>query len=293
MILLIPILLVAAVYGILVLRARPAHDHPFFHHDRPVVIAHRGGAGLWPENTLHAFVCAVELGADVLEMDVQMTQDGQLVVMHDSTVDRTSNGTGPVQDLSLEELQKLDAGHAWSADGGKTFPFRGQGVRIPTLADVFTRLPRTAMVLEIKPYQPATATQLGQMIRQCDMTDRVLVASFDHKTMQEFRRAYPRIATSGAEPEIRRFYALHLAHLSRVYSPLMESLDVPEYSGQRYLATRRFVQAAHARNLHVHVWTVNDRDAMQRLLEQGVDGITTDYPDRLLSVLGSKQRNTD
>jgi len=285
MILLIPILLVAAVYGILVLRARPAQDHPFFHHDRPLVIAHRGGAGQWPENTLHAFVRAVELGVDVLEMDVQMTQDGQLVVIHDSTVDRTSNGTGSVHELSLAELQTLDAGYAWSTDGGKRFPFRGQGVQIPSLAEVFVRLPRTAMILEIKASQCATAAQLGRMIRQYDMTDRVLVASFDLETMQAFRRLYPEIATSGAEPEIRRFYIMHQARLSRVYRPPMESFDIPEYSGDRHVATGRFVQAAHARNLHVHVWTVNDPAAMQRLLEHGVDGITTDYPDRLLQLV--------
>lgn len=287
MILLVPILVLAALYGILVLRARPIDDHPFFHHDRPVVIAHRGGAGLWPENTLHAFTHAADLGVDVLEMDVRSTRDGQLVLIHDSTVDRTSNGTGAVQDLALAELQALDAGYAWSTDRGETFPFRGRGIRIPTLDEVFASLPHMAMILEIKSSQAAIATKLGQMIRSYGMTERVLVASFDAEVMQAFRRLYPEIATSGAEKEVRRLYVLHLARLSRVYAPPMESLDVPQYSDDRFIATRRFVQAAHERNLHVHVWTVNEADAMQRLLDHGVDGITTDYPDRLLQILDS------
>jgi glycerophosphoryl diester phosphodiesterase len=143
------------------------------------------------------------------------------------------------------------------------------------------------MILEIKASQPAALAELGQLIRQYDMTDRVLVASFDLKTLQAFRRLYPEIATSAAKPEIRLFYVLHLARLSRVYGPPMESFDVPEYSDDRHVATDRFIQAAHARNLHVHVWTVNDLATMQRLLKQGVDGITTDYPDRLLSILDS------
>jgi glycerophosphoryl diester phosphodiesterase len=288
MILLIPIVVVAALYGILVLRAKPIDDHPFFRHDRPVVIAHRGAAGLWPENTLHAFMHAAELGVDVVEMDVQSTRDGHLVVIHDSTVDRSTNGIGSIKDLALAELQKLDAGYTWSTDRQQTFPFRGQGIRIPTLAEVFTSLPHMGMILEIKSSQPAIAIKLGQMIRRYDMTERVLVASFDAEVMQAFRRLYPEIATSGADKEVRRLYTLHLARLSRVYAPPMESLDVPQYSDDRYIATRRFVKVAHQRNLHVHVWTVNEPEAMQRLLDHGVDGITTDYPDRLLRILSSE-----
>jgi glycerophosphoryl diester phosphodiesterase len=274
-----------ALYGLLVLRARPIDDHALFHFDRPAVIAHRGGAGLWPENTLFAFRRAAEMGVDMLEMDVQSTQDGHLVVIHDSTVDRTTNGTGRVQDLSLAQLQALDAGHAWSADGGAHFPFRDQGIRIPALAEVFASLPHMAMILEIKSLSHGIANQLGTLIRQQGMGDRVLVASFDAEIMRQFRRSYPEIATSGAAPEVRRFYALHLARLHRVYKPPMESLDVPEYQDKRYIATRRFVQCAHERNLHVHVWTVNEITAMQRLLDHGVDGITTDYPDRALKLM--------
>ena len=286
MILLVPILLVIALYGLLVLWARPIDEHPLFlHHDRPVVIAHRGGAGLWPENTLYAFQRAADMGADMLEMDVRATRDGHLVVIHDDSVDRTTNGAGRVQDLSLAELQALDAGYTWSADGGASFPFRDQGVRIPALAEVFTRLPHMAMVLEIKPSAPDVVRQLGQVIRQHNMGTKVLVASFEVEVMRAFRRLYPEIATSGVAPEVRRLYVLHLARLHRVYKPPMESLDVPEYQDGRYIATRRFVQAAHERNLQVHVWTVNETAAMQRLLDHGVDGITTDYPERALQLL--------
>lgn len=283
------IAIVAALIGFLVLRARPRGDHAFFHTDSPLVIAHRGGAGLWPENTLHAFRHAAELGVDVLELDVHGTRDGHLVVIHDSTVDRTTNGTGAVKELSLAELQALDAGYAWSVDGGENFPYRDQGIRIPALAEVFSSLPRTRMLLEIKPAEPAVAKTLGQLIRDHDMTDRVLVASFDAAVMRQFRRLYPEIATSGASREVRGFYVLHLARLGRIYTPPMASLDVPEYQEGRYIATRAFVDAAHERKLHVHVWTVNEVEAMQRLLDNGVDGITTDYPDRLLQLLASPE----
>ena len=116
-------------------------EHPFWDTPGPRVIAHRGGRGLWPENTLHAFRNAHARGADVLEMDLRRTADGEIVVLHDATVERTTDGSGPVEGLTVGALQRLDAGHRWTADAGRTFPFRGRGITVPTLREVFVALP--------------------------------------------------------------------------------------------------------------------------------------------------------
>ncbi len=277
---------VAIAYGLLVIWARPNPSEPLFNRDGVLVIAHRGGAGLWPENTLYAFRQAVALGVDVLEMDVQITKDGQIVVLHDSTVDRTTNGTGAVGDLTLAELRRLDAGYMWTADNGRSFPFRGCGLTIPTLAEVFAALPKTLMNIEIKPSGPSVAASLTQLIGDHGMAERVLVASFDVGILREFRRLCPEAATAAAEAEVRTLYTLGLLRLGRTYCPPAKAVQVPEHHGSRRVVTPRFIATVRERNMEVHVWTVNQIDDMRRMVERGVDGIVTDYPDRLLAVLG-------
>jgi glycerophosphoryl diester phosphodiesterase len=280
-------ILLIAIYAAVTLLAKPASDHPFFSsQDGVLVMAHRGGRGLWPENTLYAFEQAVELGVDVLEMDIHATKDGELVVIHDSTVDRTTNGIGSVQSFTLVDLKKLDAGYRWSNDDGQTFPFRGQGVTVPTLDEVFTAFPEVLMNIEIKQSQPSIVVPLCQMIRSYGKGDQVIVAAFDTDTIREFRRVCPGVATAFGEDEARVFFALSLVYLGSVYSPPAEALQVPEYSGDLHVVTERFVNAVHRRNVDVHVWTVNDVDDMRRFLDLGVDGIITDHPDRLLVLLG-------
>ncbi len=278
------IALLPALWIVLSFWARPIPNHPFFGDDEVLLIAHRGGAGLWPENTIYAFEHAVELGVDVLEMDVQSTKDGELVVLHDETVDRTTNGTGRVQELTLAEIQDLDAGYTWTPDNGESYPFRGQGLRIPTLAEVLAAFPEARMNIEIK--QGPIVARLCRMLRDCGMAERVLIVAFDAHTMSHFRRLCPEIATAAVEEEIRMFYGLNLAHLGRFYRPPAEALEIPEYHGDRRVLTQPFVKAAHGRNLEVHVWVVNDVNDMQRMVDLGVDGIITDYPDRLKAVLG-------
>jgi glycerophosphoryl diester phosphodiesterase len=142
------------------------------------------------------------------------------------------------------------------------------------------------MNIEIKQSQPAIAAPLCQVIRDYGMAERVLVASFDTDTIKEFRYACPEVATTAGEDEVRILFGLNLAFLGAIYSPPAGAVQVPEYSGDLHVVTRRFVNTAHARNMEVHVWTVNDVDNMQRFLDLGVDGIITDYPDRLLALLG-------
>lgn len=282
----------AAGIGVLIAFARPAATHTFFAAEREgvQVIAHRGGAQLRPENTLLAFEHALALGTDMLEMDARATADGVLVALHDAGVDRTTDGQGPVDALTLAALQKLDAAYHWSPDGGRSTPLRGRGVRVPTLAEVFERFPRTRMVVEIKPPDPALAAKMCQLIRRHAMTQRVLIASFHSAVLDAFRQRCPEVGTSMGPGEARLFYVASLVYLSDAISPAAQALQIPYGFGERVLATPQIAAAARGRNLALHVWTVNDEARMRRLLAIGVDGIMTDRPDLLLRLLGRPGR---
>jgi glycerophosphoryl diester phosphodiesterase len=283
--LLVLLLIIFIAYATLRLIAKPIPDHPYFIPDKFLVIAHRGGPSLGPENTLYTFRNAVKLGVDVLEMDVRSTKNGQLIILHDDTVDRTTNATGPVLNYTLIELKKLDAAHRWSPDKGQTFPLRNKGVKIPTLAEVFDAFPQTKMNLEIKDTRSSTIQSLCRLIRDHQMTNKVVVASFDTDSLKKFRRLCPQVATSAGASEARLFFGLQKTYLEAVYSPDAQVLQVPETLGDLRIVNKRFIDAAHARNMRVQVWLVNDVRSMQRLLELGVDGIMTDYPQRLMEVL--------
>jgi len=187
------------LFGLLLLLlflARPTPAHPLFTYlpDTPLVIAHRGGSKLWPENTMVGFRAATEMGVDLLEMDVHSSSDGTLVVIHDDSVDRTTDGTGLVNQLTLAQLKELDAGYQWSSDQGVSFPFRGQGLEIPTLEEVLSEFNGYPMNIEIKQFEPSITEQFCQTIRAYSMQERVLVASFDPGTLGDFRRTCPEVA---------------------------------------------------------------------------------------------------
>ena len=272
----------------MVVIAKPASDHPYYSSDLPypLVIAHQGGDGLWPGNTLFAFEQAAALGVDVLEMDLHITRDDVLVIIHDETVDRTTNGTGTIEELSLAEIQMLDAGYNWSEDDGKTFPYRGAGITIPTLEETFQAFPDYRMTIEIKKTTRSMALPFCEMIRSHGMQDKILVASFHDERMAEFRRVCPEVATSSARQETTVFVLLSKAFLSRFYSPSFKSLQVPEESSGITVMTDQFVRAAHERNLRVEPWTIDDPEQMKLYIDWGVDGIITDRPDLMLQVLG-------
>ena len=274
------------LYGGAALWSRPVPDTPWQTDGQPLVIAHQGGEKIWPSNTMYAFARAVELGVDALEMDAHVTADGVLVLMHDDTVDRTTDGSGAIRDLTLAEIQALDAGYYWTDDDGATFPFRGQGITVPTLESLFERFPDYLMNIEIKPAEAAAARQLCDLIRAYGKEEDILVASFHPVAMDAFRDACPAVATSGVEGDIRLFYGLNLLFLGAAYQPGSSAFQVPEYSGNIHVLTGRFVRGAHQHNLAVHVWTVNETEDMQRFIDLGVDGIITDRPDRLLDLLG-------
>jgi glycerophosphoryl diester phosphodiesterase len=261
-------------------------SYPFFTTNGILTMAHRGGGGLWPQNTLYAFEHAVALGVDVLETDIHSTADGILVLMHDGTVDRTTNGSGPIKDLTLSELKSLDAGYRWTSDSGQTYPYRGMGITVPTLEELLTAFPRMRINIDIKPREPAVVDAFCQILRDHRKLDQVMVGSFHDEQLHRFRENCPQVATAAGVGETRRFYALTKVGLAKRFRPLFQAFQIPEYVSDTHLVTQRFVRAAHRINTQVHVWTVDGLADMQRLLVWGVDGIITDYPDRLLSLLG-------
>jgi glycerophosphoryl diester phosphodiesterase len=241
--------------------------------------------GLWPEETLFAFEQSKAMGVDVLEMDIHSTLDNAIVVFHDDIVDRTTNGSGPVRNFTLLELQILDAGYNWSPDQGKTFPYRGKGMRVPELEEVFLAYPDMHMNIEIKQVEPSLTEPLCKLIRSSRMEDRVLVVAQDDNTIKDFREACPEIATGAAQNEGIKFFLMNKLMIGFGYNPTKNALQVPEYTNGLHVVTDSFIRTAHERNLRVDVWTVNEVADMQRLIGLDVDGIMTDYPDRLLKLL--------
>jgi len=257
----------------------------------PLVIAHQGGAGIWPGNTIYAFQNAVEMGVDVIETDIRQTKDGVLVVSHDEYVDSKSNGIGRVANLSLAELQTLDAAYNWSPKEGPTLPFRGRGIIYPSLEEVFITFPDMRFNIDMKQSDPPIYTALCELIRKYNMQDKVVAASFSHETISEFRKLCPEVTTSGDETETRNFVFMNLAYLGHWYSPNFKVFQVPTRSSGITIMTPHFVRAAHERNLRVDVWTIDDPEEMDRLIDMGVDGIITDRPDLLMELLGRNPSN--
>ena len=261
-------------------------SHAFFDRAGPWVIAHRGGGGLWPENTLYAFRQSRKLGVDVLEMDVRSSKDGVLVVVHDEDLDRTTDGRGNVEELTLDQFENLDAGYGWSNDEGQTFPFRGRGIRIPALDEVFRNFPEMRLNVEVKSSDAGAADALCQAIRRHSKEKTVMVASFHQEVVEAFRACCPEVVTAATRREIVSFLGLELLFLGKLYRPEAEVFQVPQESGGFDVVTPGFVKSARAHNMQVQVWTVNQVGEMENLLAQGVNGILTDYPDRLLRLLG-------
>jgi len=280
------ILILIFVAGLIL--SKPAPEHPYYSPDLPypLVIAHQGGDGLWPGDTMYAFEHAAELGVDVLEMDIHITKDGVLVVMHDETVDRTTDGSGNLEEMTLNEIKGLDAGFDWTPDDGVTYPYRGQGITVPTLEEVFQAFPNYHMTIEIKKTDRSMAEPFCNLIREYGMQDKVLVASFHDERMEEFRQVCPKVATSSARQETTVFVLMSKVFLGRLYSPKFFALQVPEESSGITVMTAQFVRAAHERNLRVEPWTIDDPDQMKLYIDWGVDGLITDRPDLMLELLG-------
>ena len=260
-------------------------DHPFFAaaKNRLEVIAHRGGAGEWPPETLFAFTEAVKIGVDVLEMDVYLTKDQHLVLMHDETVDGTTNGHGQIRKLTLAQLKKLDAGYRWTNDGGKTFPHRSKGITVPTLKEIFEAFPTMRMNIEMKSSSVSPVKALSRLIDEHKMTNNVLVASFSDQFLEDFRKLSPDVATSMSTPELLHFVLKKTLPQTHTRQP--DAVQLRDRITVVNLVSKTLVNKAHTLNLPVHAWTVNNVSDMKRVIALGVDGIITDYPTRLVKLV--------
>jgi glycerophosphoryl diester phosphodiesterase len=283
----ISIAVIAGLLGVFVtLRKR---EKRVLRQDWPTNFAHRGASAWAPENTLEAFLLAAEAGAGGLELDVHMTLDKEIVVIHDATVDRTTQGSGTVAEMTLNELRSLDAGYRFSPDGGRTYPYRGRGFRVPTLAEVYEEFPQSYVNIDMKEAQPGVEEAVLRVIRDAGGEARILVVSSDHAVVRRFRRVCGGgISTGASRLETGVFYLLSRLHLERLYRPTYDALQVPVEHRGFTLVTPRFLQAAHRVGVRVDVWTINDPDEMRRLLDIGVDVIMTDRPEALTDVLGER-----
>lgn len=247
------------------------------------MFAHRGSSGTAPENTLEAFLEGIAGGADRLELDVHSTRDGHVVVFHDDDLDRTTNATGPLRLRTLSELKELDAGFQFQDSQGG-FPFRGKGIRIPTLEELLTALPQTPLNIELKSGEGASVEQFFELLDRCDARGRVLVAAYEDPTIKRIRRVAPQATTSLSAEEVAEFVGRCMSESLDDYTPVGNALQVPPDHEGIEIVTPAFVDAAHRFGMEVHVWTINEEAEMNRILDLGVDGLMSDFPARARAV---------
>jgi glycerophosphoryl diester phosphodiesterase len=247
--------------------------NPLLDPDARIVIAHRGAPAEAPENTLPAFEAAVRAGADALELDVRLTADGAPVVIHDATLDRTTDRTGPVGALTLAELRALDAGWHFTPDAGRTHPHRGGAARIPTLGEVLWAFPGLSVLVEIK--EPPAQEAVRRVLLQEDATERCVVAAEHQEALRLFDE--PPFVRGASGQEISSLYwAVMLRR--RPPRPRFRFLSVPLRHRGLPVPTAGFVAAARASGCAVHVWTVDSPATARRLWRRGVAGIVTNVP---------------
>jgi glycerophosphoryl diester phosphodiesterase len=240
------------------------------------LFAHRGASGVAPENTMAAFLAGVAAGASHLELDVHATRDGRIVVLHDDTLDRTTDATGAVGNFAWAVLEQVDAGARFVDEAGAT-PFAGRGIRIPLLAEVLERFPDVPLNIEVKQARPAIVADVIALVNRYRAAERVLLAAESQAIMSEIRRMY-RGPTGLSAEEVLEFYRCSIACDMTGYRPPGSALQVPPRHEGVEVVTEKFVADAHRVNVEVHAWTINQPDEIRRLLGLGVDGIMSDFP---------------
>jgi glycerophosphoryl diester phosphodiesterase len=266
---------------------------------RVVAYAHQGGAWEWPSSTLFAMRQGLAAGASALELDVHSTADGELVVCHDATVDRTTNGSGSISSLTYDELRRLDNAY-WFIPGAdvtpgreaEEYPYRGRAPEdrdfgVATLREILEQFPGVVLNLDIKQGAPAVApyeAALARLLADYDRVDDVIVTSFFDPVTDAFRTVAPQVATSAGTLMTAEFW--RSVHAGEQPQPVPAvAFQVPERYGDILLVDDKFVAAAHGLGVAVHVWTVDDVASMERLLDLDVDGIITDVPTQLVEIL--------
>lgn len=266
----------------LMMFAVPPPRPPIFQSSQPLVFAHRGGSARGPENTLAACERGLASGADGLECDVHLSRDGIPVVIHDATLDRTTDLSGPVAERTAAELARADAAFHFAPDQG--YPLRGRGIGVPTLDEVLQQSREARVIIEAKRGGPALARAIAELVARTNALHRVCVGSFDQKTLDALRALAPEIPTSGSEPEARWTLYRSWIRWPVASSQPHVAFQVPERAGRIRVASPTFVRQVHREGRVVQVWVVNEPADVRRLLDWGVDGIISDVPDVAVKV---------
>ncbi|HYD40042.1 MAG TPA: glycerophosphodiester phosphodiesterase [Anaeromyxobacter sp.] len=260
---------------------------PYFDRPAPWLVAHRGGSLLAPENTFAAFDRAQALGADAIETDVRLTKDGVVVVFHDDDTARLLGAPGTIEGRTLDEVRRLDAGGRFTPDGGETFPFRGQGLSVPTLAEVFARYPDMRFNIDAKLDDAALARALAEAVTAAGAEDRVCLGSFFDAQADRLGVLAPRCARYFPQDAATcHVLAARAGALGESCPDGYDLADLPHRLGDAVVVNADVLAHFHRLGVPVHVWTVDDEAEMRELLALGVDGIVTDRPDLLKRALG-------
>ena len=252
---------------------------------KPVTIAHQGGNKIYPDESLLAFTNAINMGIQVIEFDVHRTKDGIIVINHDQTIDRLTNGTGLIREMSWVELQQVDGAYNWSPDG-LTYPYRGKGIKILSLIEMMDAFPQQLYDIEIKQHDPPLEKDLCDLLRKYGVAaDQAIVASFRDETLARFHDICPEVAISLPVNQGTVLYILSRVGLERLLPLDAVVAQLPTtfstILGQLEL-DRRYIEAFAKGDRQVWVWTVNDSIEMKRLVNMGAHGIITDRPDILM-----------
>lgn len=253
-------------------------------------MAHQGGKHLAPSSTLEAYRNAADLGVDIMELDLHMTKDGHLITIHDPTIDSITDGTGVVNEMTLAEIQSYDAGANFKDLNGE-YSFKGKGVYIPTLDEVFEAIPDMRWNIEIKDTNdPALhgpiAEKLWDLIVFHGLEEKVLLASFDQKIVDLMTDVSDgKAIVAAGQQEATKFVILQKAFLTGLYRHKVHAIEIPTEQGPINLMDKKIIRGAKKHGLDVHYWTINDPELMQELIDLGADGIITDRPDLLLELL--------
>lgn len=263
--------------------------------DHPIVLAHRGGSHLAPEHTMIAFDKATELNVDGFEIDIRLTKDEEILVFHDESIDRTTNGTGLVANLTLEEIQVFNHGYNFQDLDGY-YPYRNDNLDAVTLRELLEKYPTTLVNIDIKDapdtYEGSLMpSKLWRLIEELDAIDRVVVTSFYVEQVDRFNLyAQNRVALGAGETEIRLAFTSFTSQFGHLYHPKVDVFQIPVKSGVISLDSPKFIQFLDKLNIPVHYWTINDLVSMNRLIRAGAKGIVTDRPD-LAQVIFQQYKN--
>jgi len=253
--------------------------------NRPVIIAHRGASGLYPENTLLALQTAHKDGADLIEIDVRLTRDGHVVLLHDATLERTTNGAGKVSWSTLAEVKKLDAGMRFTRDNGRSYPFARKGIQVPLLAEALAFLPDSMFQVEFKDNNFALAAKALDVIKTHGALHRTQVATASSRIGRFVRAIEPEVVIAHTAVDTLKFVLF--AGLGLAYSPCFHAgfIDLPVWLFCTSAMVSRAIRFAAIHSLRIRAYTVNDLDRIKQLANMGVEGFFTDYPGQARQLL--------